>query len=98
MAPVLIIGLNGRFDPVCSWMELNGVAARFDADALQHLVGAHFLHGQAEGERLGNRLDGERLIAVAAPRTPAVGGDQADAEVVGIGLARAPGCRWRPAA
>jgi hypothetical protein len=67
---------------------VEGVAARFHAAELEHLVRAEFVHHQAIGERLRNRLNRERPVAVARREHLSVGGRHTQAKFVGTDLAQ----------
>ena len=87
IAPELIIGLNGRFVPFCSSMALNASPLGSTPTCSATPFVAEVLERHAERERLGDRLQRERLIAVAGLEDLAVGGDDADAEMIGIRVA-----------
>ena len=88
IAPELIIGLKGRFVPFCSSIELKTSPLGSTPTCSKTFVGAEFLDRHAVGEWLGDRLNGERPIAVAGLECPAVGRDETDPERVGVGLAQ----------
>jgi hypothetical protein len=68
--------------------RVEGVTARFDTDELEHFVRAEFIHRQAVGEWLRNRLDGERPVAVARLEYLTTGGRHTHAKFVGTGPAQ----------
>ena len=65
---------------------VEGVARRLDADLAPHLLGATVLEGDAVDQRLGDRLDRERLARRADLVDLAVDGGDGDAEPGGVGL------------
>ena len=86
IAPALTIGLNGRLLPGCSSIELKAsplgsTPTRCSTRSWPELVDRH-----PERERLGDRLDGERAVAVAGLEDAAVAGDETNAEIVWVRL------------
>ena len=65
--------------------RIERLAARLDADRRRDALFADHFQRKREHERLGYRLDGERHGAVADFIDMAVDGDEADAEMRGIG-------------
>ena len=51
--------------------RVEGVAARLEADARGYLAVARRLQRQAQGQGLGDRLDGEGLLGIAHGMKPA---------------------------
>ena len=85
-------GVDHRVErPVAARLQLDrveGVAARLDADALQHPLLPQLVDRHPERERLRDRLDRERPVAVAGGEHAAVARHQANAEIVWVGLAQ----------
>ena len=82
-------GIDHRIERPVVWPQpdrVKRIAARLDADHGLDLLGAKQFQGQREDEGLGDRLDGEKHVAVADLVDVAVDGRQADAEMVRIGL------------
>src|SRR5262249_39005744 len=77
-------GIHHRIEwHVGTWIEHNrveGVAARFDADARQHRLAAGELECETIDEGLRYRLDGEGLVRVPYRVQVAVDGGESDAE------------------
>src|SRR5262245_2548000 len=74
--------------PVRSGLQLDGiegVSARFDADVPGDFFVSVFFNRHPKGERLRDRLDGERTVAIASLERLAVGSDDANAKVIGVG-------------
>ena len=85
-APALISGLAGRPESGSQADRVERLAARLRADARQDLVGADVAERERVDERLGDRLDRERDVAVAGAVDVPVHADERDAETVGIGV------------
>ena len=86
MAPALIIGFSGRPVLRLEADRVEGVARRLDADLSPHRLGAAVLEGDAVDQRLGDRLDRERLARRADLVDLAVDGGDGDAEPGRVGL------------
>ncbi len=68
--------------------RIEGIARGLDADRALDPFGAERIQRQREHERLRHRLDGEGNPAVADLVDMAVDGGEADAEMIGVGLAQ----------
>ncbi len=68
--------------------RVEGLARGFDADRAFHPRRAQRIQRQRKHERLRHRLDGEGGPGVADFVDVAVDGDEADAELTGVGLAK----------
>ena len=64
--------------------RIERVARRLDADFREHRVLAVLLQREPVGQRLGDRLDGERLARIADLVDEAVMRGDADAEAIGL--------------
>src|ERR1700722_20528984 len=67
--------------------RIERVARRLDPDLAFDLCGAQRVQRQREYERFGNRLDGEGDFGIADLIDMSVEGGEADAEMIGGGLA-----------
>ena len=96
MAPALIIGLQRPAGAGLQADRVEGVAGGLDADRLLHALAAAVLQRHAVDQRLGDRLQRERLARVADLVDLAVDGGDGDAEGLPGRPWPARGCRWRP--
>ena len=86
IAPALIIGLNGRPAAGSRLIALNGSPLGSTPTCLTTSCEARLLEREGEHERLRDRLDRERRLAVADLVHRAADADERDAERLGIGV------------